>query len=521
MSQETVKYNRSFAGSIGAGMKSVFAGKGRRYYELVHKTRSKYHQEGAVQKIIIDNIEIGRDPKCQVRFDESFTTVSRRHAAIVKDGEGWKLVQLSKTNSTYLNGNKVSDSWYLQSGDEIQLSTGGPKMGFVVPQGDAGLVKSIGLTNRLNLFRQQALRPWKTVTWSLLGGLVAACLVGGYFLFDLNKKNVDLTKKYDNAVAEAARRDSLNQVKMQNVVDSLSKVKLGLEQQVDDMRKKLKSNSAAISGLKQQVTPASGSNQGTKPGASSAQGMKSIEQCFPFVYYIQTEAFEITYPDGKVEQYKCGENDAPGWSGTGFLLNDGRFVTARHVIEGWQFWKSSEGEDPDMLYMNTIVNNGGKVRYFFNCFSPSGANFSCCSEDFKVNRSQDQGGITEDGIRFTHGVVATDFAYIRTGLSGGLAFDDVKCDQLKVKTELTVLGFPLGEGVNSINDIKPIYGNATVASEGLQRGRILTTNTNTEHGNSGGPVFYNDEKGDFVVVGIVSGGRGTNLGNIIPMSRVR
>lgn len=514
MSQETVKYNRSFAGSIGAGMKSVFAGKGRRYYELVHKTRSKYHQEGAVQKIIIDNIEIGRDPKCQVRFDESFTTVSRRHAAIVKEGEGWKLVQLSKTNSTYLNGNKVSDSWYLQSGDEIQLSTGGPKMGFVVPQGDAGLVKSIGLTNRLNLFRRQALRPYKTALWCLLGALLALCVAGGWLFRDQSDK-------YKKLVVEAAQKDSLNQVKMQNVVDSLSNVKLGLEQQVDEMRKKLKSNSAAINGLKKQVAPASGSSQGTKPGTSSAQGMKSIEQCFPYVYYIETEAFEITYPDGKVEQYKCWENDAPGWSGTGFLLNDGRFVTARHVIEGWQFWKSSSGEDPDMLYLNTIVNNGGKVKYYFNCYSTSGTNFSCSSTDFKVNRSQDQSGVSEDGIRFSHGVVTTDFAYMRTGLSGGLAFDNVKCDQLKIKTELTVLGFPLGEGVNSINDIKPIYGNATVASDGLQRGRILTTNTNTEHGNSGGPVFYNDEKGDLVVVGIVSGGRGSNLGNIIPMSRVR
>ena len=521
MSQETVKYGRSLSGSIGAGMKSVFASKGRRYYELVHKTGSAYHKEGAVQKIIIDSIELGRDPKCQVRFDESFPTVSRRHAAIVKEGEGWKLIQLSKTNSTYLNGNKVVDSWYLQNGDEIQLSTGGPRMGFVIPQGDAGLVKSIGLTNRLNLFGKQALRPYKTALWCLLGVLIAACAFFGWNTHRLNQKNDDLTKKYEDVVVESAKKDSLNQVRMQNVIDSLSNVKLDLEQQVKDMRGKLKANSAAINGLKKQVTPSSGSSQGTKTGTSSMQGMKSIEECFPFIYYIQTVAFEVTYPDGKTEQYKCFENGAPGWSGTGFLLNDGRFVTASHVIEGWQFWNTAEGEDQDMLFLNSVANNGGKVKYYFNCYSPSGSNFSCSSDDFRVNRSQDQEGVSEDGVKNTHGVVTTDYAYLNTGFSGGLAFDDVKCDQLKVKTELTVLGFPLGEGVNSINDIKPIYGNATVASDGLQRGRILTTNTNTEHGNSGGPVFYNDEKGDLVVVGIVSGGRGTNLGNIIPMSRVR
>ena len=122
MAQQTQTYKRSLAGSVGAGMKSVFGSEGRRFYTLIHKVSSKYHKAGESQQIIVDQIELGRDPACQVRFDESFTTVSRRHAAIVKDGDNWKLVQLSKTNSTYLNGRKVQNEWYLQNGDEIQLS---------------------------------------------------------------------------------------------------------------------------------------------------------------------------------------------------------------------------------------------------------------------------------------------------------------------------------------------------------------------------------------------------------------
>lgn len=120
MAQATQKYNRSLSGSIGAGMRSLMGSGGRRFYVLEHKVSSKYHKAGENQKIIVDQIELGRDPKCQVRFDENFGTVSRRHAAIVKDGDNWKLVQLSKTNSTYLNGHKVDKEWYLQNGDEIQ-----------------------------------------------------------------------------------------------------------------------------------------------------------------------------------------------------------------------------------------------------------------------------------------------------------------------------------------------------------------------------------------------------------------
>lgn len=171
---QTTNYKRTFSGSVGSGMKSVLGDKGRRFFILEHKVSSKYHKAGDSQRIIVDEIEIGRDPRCQVRFDEQFTTVSRRHAAIVRDGDNWKLVQLSKTNSTYLNGHKVENEWYLQNGDEIQLSTNGPKLGFIAPAGDKGLVKSIGMTARLSLFRQQALRPYKTAV-----SILAACLIIG------------------------------------------------------------------------------------------------------------------------------------------------------------------------------------------------------------------------------------------------------------------------------------------------------------------------------------------------------
>jgi hypothetical protein len=79
-------YKRTVAGSVGAGLGAVFNGSGRQYYILEHKTESLYHHAGESQKIIVDQVELGRDSACQVRFDESFETVSRRHAAIVKEG---------------------------------------------------------------------------------------------------------------------------------------------------------------------------------------------------------------------------------------------------------------------------------------------------------------------------------------------------------------------------------------------------------------------------------------------------
>ena len=163
-------------------------GGARQYYVLEHRTSSKYHRAGETQKIIVDQVEMGRDPRCQIRFDDSFTSVSRRHAAIVRDGAAWKLVHLSKVNPTLLNGRPVADEWYLQNGDEIQLSSNGPRMGFMIPQGDRSMIKNINFTERFSLFRQQALRPYKQmlIGMSVVFLLVIGGLVAFSALFDYN-----------------------------------------------------------------------------------------------------------------------------------------------------------------------------------------------------------------------------------------------------------------------------------------------------------------------------------------------
>ena len=179
-------------------MASVFNASGRQYYILEHKTESQYHHVGESQKIIVDQVELGRDGGCQVRFDESFETVSRRHAAIVKEGDGWKIINLSTTNATYVNGQPIQGEWKLTSGDEIRLSSKGPVMGFIVPQGKQSMVSSIGLTERMNLFRKQALRPYKTAIWVL--AIVLLVAIAGLMTWNImqaNKFNKELEQKQE------------------------------------------------------------------------------------------------------------------------------------------------------------------------------------------------------------------------------------------------------------------------------------------------------------------------------------
>ena len=318
MPQATQPYKRSLSGSVGAGVKSVLGSNGRTYYVLVHKVTSKYHKAGESQPIIVDQIEIGRGSQCQVRFDDSFTTVSRRHAAIVRDGDNWKLVQLSTTNSTYLNGHHVHKEWYLQNGDEIQLSTNGPKLGFIIPEGDKGKVSSIGLTARLNLFRKQALRPYKTALTIL--GCVLLLALGG-LVWSLIR-NYQTDKKL---VAAVERSDSLrlaNDAKIARLNDSIKQMGIkadSLSSQLNKMKTDNEKLKKSIGGLRAQMK--------RMVGPSSAE----LKEYAPYVYFVISSSLEITLPDGGgIYNIDCSSSGL-SWYGTGFLLDDGTFVTARSL----------------------------------------------------------------------------------------------------------------------------------------------------------------------------------------------
>lgn len=488
-------------------MKSIFGSDGRRFYTLVHKVSSQYHKAGESQQIIVDQIELGRDPSCQVRFDESFNTVSRRHAAIVKDGDNWKLVQLSKTNSTYLNGRRVQNEWYLQNGDEIQLSTNGPKLGFIVPEGKNGLVRSINLTARLNLFRQQALRPYKTALWSLAAVLLLVVGFGGYFL----KEAVNDAREAEKAVVIAEERWAEEKAAMEVTLKELDETNKKL---AEDSKKK----DVAIKALDGQVKEL---QKRSAPSVNSIECNDAINACLPYIFFIQTVGFEIIAPNGERIMIEAGKDGAPSWTGTGFLLNDGRFVTARHVSEAWYFWQDGSGVNEQLLAMNQIVNVGGRVIAYFMAVSSSGKTLEFKSDQFVCDRSQDRRGTLEDNSVASLAILGnTDFAYIRNMSSSnrGLKYDSQRSRELKRGESLVVLGFPLGLGANAIDDIEPILGSGMVAAPGLQQGCILTTDTNYEQGNSGGPVFCTNSDGSLSVVGIVSAGAGRSTGFVVPIS---
>ncbi|MDR1499528.1 MAG: FHA domain-containing protein [Tannerellaceae bacterium] len=538
----TQQYKRTLGGSIGAGIGSVFSGSGKSYYILEHKTGSNYHHVGESQEIIVDQVEIGRDSKCQVRYDDSFETVSRRHAAIIRAGDRWKIVQLSETNSTLLNRQRIDREAFLSNGDEIQLSSNGPRLGFIIPTGSKSTVGSIGLTRRLNLFRQQALSPYKRAI-SVLSVLLVLAIAGGvwYGLDTSNRLGQTQETLAQTQQAMQETRDRLTDEIIKNsgntlLVDSLSKQLAELNSRDEVHMAEVERLANRIDSIRRTrvviVNPTPPSPATQTPGSSTVvQTSNPVSQASNSNLYDVSKHVYAVILD---ELRGTDENDSTnviaenaGIIGSGFMLEDGRFVTSRHVVEPWYYYKYLGGGQNEVIYgwLNWVSFNRGKVYAKYTIVSPTGKRYSFTNEQVICNRSNDRINRVKQTDSFAEGIYRTsdtdrdDWAYFQTNVNQGLKFDNVLSTQLPQGTSLEILGYPHGQGAEDINNVQPIYSSCLTSASGQNaNGLILSSNNNTEDGSSGGPVFAK-KNGQFVVVGLVSG-HVYQKGIIVPISEV-
>lgn len=615
------QYKRTLAGSVGAGMGALFNASGRTYYILEHKTETKYHPAGESQKIIVDQVELGRDSSCQVRFDDACETVSRKHAAIVRDGENWKLIPLSQTNATFVNGQRVENECRLNSGDEIQLSSRGPVMGFIVPQGNKSLVKSIGMTERMNLFRKQALRPYKTGLTILSIALVLA--VGGLLTYNIlqDKKHTaqmaDATEKIEAANAEIsglneqaaeanAKIDVLEQekdaanaalqelstkaenaeserVNAQAQLDSLKNItnvtKEELAQATERARKaesaayaarQAAKNAAftadaaqekltAMENQKEEITAQIAAAEAAKKEIEESVEVKvedlpfaEVNACNNAVYYIKMNEIVIYSDNQEVVRFNT-ENKI---GGTGFLLSDGRFVTAHRVIEPWFYQEYANGEIgkdrkgnkwtyKDVQY---CAIHGLKVVANCTAYSPSGTNFQFRNSDLTthplVNKSDNDlvvlGVELEDYTPryFLRSVVKASVAkklrwYTSTihrhdwasmakndqlNTVKGLLFSNKVSLNPQSGTEVRILGYPKLEGFSNSQSVSPNNMANTVNVSGLNDKKTIELSSRRyQEGNDGAPVLQVVD-GQWTVIGVLSHTDSADRDVVIPIA---
>lgn len=483
-----------FSKSLGGSLKSLVGTSGRTYFVLEHKSATQKYRIGQTTEFIGDYIELGRGSNFAVGFGDDCTTVSRPHAAIIRKGDGWIIKSLSKTNPTIVNGQPIRDDLLLSNGYDIQLSYEGPKLTFLIPPNNA--VKSMGMTIRLKAMANEAIKPYKAAVMGLAVLLLAA--IGGvYYYFDQTKVSERIITQL-KTISEQQRQELI----ASNANNE--KVQKELKNTIASLEKRLTTHHPPP----------------PPPCTDCPPPSSPLSKLYPNVYYIQSSKIVIEI-GGEQKQLEFGG------VGTGFLLSDGRFVTARHVLEPWHFIANSPEEAQDALKkLNILANNGGKITHYMEAYSPSGAVIRLNSNDFMTDQSEDV--VKETTIKDKDNSViireaslnnGTDWAVNRTSRNGGLDFEPVLSTSLSASTPLDVLGYSFGRGANSRNDIKPLYNQCNVARDGLSNGVIYISNRGFDQGNSGGPVFIKTGN-RYKVVGIVSGGSGAQ-GIVVPISAIK
>lgn len=481
-----------FTRSVGGSLKSLMGVKGRKYFVLEYLSGSERHKAGETVEFIGDYVELGRGGKYAVNFGDDCQTVSRPHAAIIRTDQGWILKHLSAKNPTLINKVPCRDQAQLKNGDEIQLSYEGPKMLFLVPANN--FVATMGMTARMKAVVNEAVRPYKkTLTVTLLVFLaITASLI--YYMNGQKGYYNNLLSKMEQTSKD--ERDSLYKHNSEN-------------------QKLLESRIAKLLKQRMAASPGYGSNTSNPEGGDNSAASSGLRGLYPNVYYVRTDKVVADYNGQQIQAEFA-------LSGTGFLLSDGSFVTARHVVEPW-FFINSQSSDAEKA-LNIIASNGGTITHYFTAYSPTGGKITFKCTDFTIDRSDDvvNKSTDADGNQIlltlaTEGFKnGKDWAVCKTDAHSGLSFNKDLSRSLPAATKLYVLGFPFGMGANGATDIRPIYSECQVSRDGLDNGKIDISGRSFDQGNSGGPVFMmvNDQ---YYVVGIVSAEEGAQ-GLIVPLA---
>jgi len=457
-------------------------------YTLEYLSDSKRHKLGSYDTIVVPYVELGRSSSCAVQFDEDAGTVSRKHAAIEKRGNDYVIKNISGTNPTLVNGQPVSKEYYLKNGDEIQLSYEGPKMRFNVS--DTGTAK-MGMTKRLNLVMQQAVKPYKMAAMGLVAFVVLLTAGGIYGFMQLNLENRQLSEQMEfQKKITRAQADSLAELNKKNnmLLSEVKNSKEDIQRQFDRERQKL---------LKQNQELQKSFTEFKSKAGSATNYAEVIEPLKNKTLALYLTGYTVEGPNGP----ETVELEAQCMC-TGFMLEGGVFATARHCIDALM----SGSED-----LNFLDHSGINVVTHFKAKSYDGSiEFDFTDDQMNSDFSGDQlKQVSYKGrtgaMRIPDYFHGKDWAYVQTGYNDGMAFDPSLSLTLKAGTQLFVLGYSYGTRFRESGNMEPYFSTAKVTQSGIEQGTVRVTEAGWDGGNSGGPVFALDENGEAVVIGLVTG----------------
>jgi hypothetical protein len=480
-------------------------------YILEFLTDSKDHPAGSSMTIKSHYITFGRDEACDIHFDANQSLVSRTHAAIEKRIDKMILLHLSDTNQTLLNGRPVNQEWSLQSGDEIQLSPNGPRIRFLVAP-----VKpvSLGLTKRIQIFSQQALKPYKRAIVILLALFLLIIVIGVFVIREMRTKNTMLTNAYaeinkqTEEHKQALRRgDSLFIANQKSTTEKLAEN----NRQKEKISRELNDLKASIKKLQEKTVPASVIPAITITSTSKPL-LKMIDDVKDQIYFLKV----FLTIKGQLNREDVG-------SGTGIMLKDGRFVTTRQCVQPWVFADIDAVDKfkEQWLLINWLYNNSpkGDVRVDIEVMSTDGKRIYLSGDKFIVNENRD--AVYNIDVGYGRGKIqlisepSTDWAFIKVNDAPATGIEPGFQESAVIEPGATLHFISYAKEVEDGREqILPKHFELRAPVKEPGHGLLKVLDIDFREGNSGSPVFF-EKDNRLVLIGILS--FQDNQGVVVPI----
>lgn len=546
---------------------SMITGKDVPNYSLLYLDPTVSRKRGEHETIVMPHIVLGRSNKCHVRYSDEYRTVSREHASITVDGSNFVLNHNpAATNPTYVNGRIIGTGYLLQNGDEIQLSTNGPKIRFNT---SSLKTSTIGLTSRIGQAIGQAIKPYKQALYILSFLLIASLAFAGYNMYQNSKheENVQILKTeleelneakrfVDQEIAKLIAQGKENSKKMEDLMKRKDKI---IEREKEIVKSK-DSKEDNIFPNRNGNSNGSGGNGSDRP-MKGCEGMTDVEinKILPKddVVLIVMKNLTVKYEGknasiGPDSYYKYHTNlpEAEDRSGilyaTGFITKEGKLITARHAVQPWRFYNTCSDEKSKVMWkqINVLEEAGATIEAQFDVLAGQGRKFQVTyrsglishDNDDRKDRSRERGAkkikidlFKDQKIKFKDlpditreaNSSAQDWVAFDSERGGKIHHDKNMSTLLEAGTELYILGFSHTVGAMDLTKwIDPTFARTTVGNDETLNKIIIISGLTFGPGNSGGPAFACID-GEIKCIGVAVKAIGSSNGVIIPISNIR
>ena len=252
------------------------------------------------------------------------------------------------------------------------------------------------------------------------------------------------------------------------------------------------------------------------------------------VYFIKITTIQVYFTQTRevIDISKYGLT----WSGTGFLLDNGDFITARHVIQPWRFidqcrsWNlENEKGEAILAYINNAEIAGGSVEIIYEARSGDGDIFTFSNKDVVFDQSGDklidcesEGSEKQLKICPIYNS-ASDWAKLTLNNRKGLLKLNRDISRtLGQETLIYGYGYSYGQFLQAFTQdrIAPILIKGEIVQDRTINGMINISANSIAPGSSGGPMMIKNANGEYEVIGIISRGF-VQVQQLVPAYEIR